>query len=1097
MKVKLSLIIVIILSCAFHAYSQPNQTAIWYFGHNAGIHFVNGTPVTLTGGQINNVEGCAVQSDNYGNLLFYTDGVTVWDRNHNPMPNGTGLNGNTSTTQNLIVQKPGDCKKFYIFHQNGQIDLQSYYSIVDMSLNGGLGDIVLASKNTFLYYPATEKITSVLHQNGTDIWVIMHEMNTNKFMSYLVTATGISAPVNTNIGPVHNNMIGYMKASHDGTKLAAAISFGLSQTELFDFNKSTGAVSNPFLINSMVGPYGLEFSPNDSILYVSTFWSLNTLYQINLVNNTSQTIVTGLNTNYDFGALQMGPNGKIYMTRNNQSYLCAINDPNILGAGCNYQNAAVTLAPGTWGASGLPAFNQALFNYIPGSFTFVPQNCLTYDFHGAIVVAYDSVAWNFGDPATGTNNTSDTLDAQHTFSSPGTYNISLIIYTYCYTDTIHQQVVITGSGSFVNLGNDTTLCPGMSLMLDAGPGFMHYIWQDGDTTQANIAANAGFYSVTVSDSSGCVAKDSIQINIVNPPAVFTLGNDTTFCQGGQYVLNAGAGYNNYFWQNNSTNQNLTVTQSGIYSVTASSICLTTSDSILVTVNPNPQIDLGPDSAICQGTSLLLDAGGGYANYLWQDGLTVQVYVAASAGNYSVTVNDNSGCTDRDSIQISVIPVPPAFDLGNDTAICLGASLLLNTAAGYDAYVWQNGDSIQNFTVTQSGAYAVTATSACLTTVDSITVTVNPLPSVDLGPDTAICQGTSLLLDAGTGFAGYLWQDGMTVQTYVAASSGNYSVTVQDNNGCSDRDSIQLSLILLPPVIDLGNDTTFCTGGSFVLITAAGYDSYNWQNGDTNQNFTVTQSGSYAVTATSVCITLMDSINVTVDPMPSVNLGSDTVLCQGTNLILDAGSGFAAYIWQDASTQQTFTVTASGHYSVTVSNGPGCSASDQLGVTLQLLPEVELGTGFRLCNPKEALLDAEQNQGMCHYLWQDGSLQSSCLVTAGGTYAVSVTNACGTVSDSIYFEDCPDCIIDLPNAFSPNGDGKNDVLYILGSGYTNIELLIYNRHGEKVFETNDQAVGWDGKYKGVLQENEVYYYYLKALCINGKEVSKKGDVTLLN
>jgi gliding motility-associated-like protein len=242
----------------------------------------------------------------------------------------------------------------------------------------------------------------------------------------------------------------------------------------------------------------------------------------------------------------------------------------------------------------------------------------------------------------------------------------------------------------------------------------------------------------------------------------------------------------------------------------------------------------------------------------------------------------------------------------------------------------------------------------------------------------------------------------------------------------------------------------------------------------------------------------DSVHVKIDQLPPIfNFGNDTILCQGNSLLLDAGPGFISYHWQDGSSQQTFIVTNPGIYSVTVTDVNSCQASDSVNVNFQAIPFVDLGTGGDLCDPKEVILSAATGPAFDHYIWQDGSVLSSYLVTTEGMYSVTVSNACGSATDSVQYTACPVCSCDLPNTFSPNDDGNNDILYIVGHGFTNVELIIYDRHGEKVFETNDPLKGWDGYYKGKIQENEVYYFYLKAYCPDGQTIKKKGDITLLN
>jgi len=446
-------LVIFIIVFSHIIYSQSLQTDVWYFGHYAGLKFISGNPVALSNSQMNTDEGCSVLSDYSGNLLFYTNGVNVWDKNNNIMPNGTGLSGNVSTTQTLIVRNPNNCLQYYIFYSSGPytggaLDNKAYYSIVDLTLNGGLGDIVASSKNTFLYYPVTEKLTSVHNQNGTDIWIIFHELNSSNFLSYSITSTGLNTtPVISNAGPSHTNMIGYMKSNHKGDKLAAALSFnGTNRVELYDFNKSTGIVTNPILFNNLNGAYGLEFSPSDSLLYVSAFWGTNNLFQIDLSNNAIQTIATDNSGNYGYGALQLGPNGKIYMIRGQLGYLSVINNPNILGTNCNFINNGFTLASGTNGILGLPTFDQSLFAYNSNYyFSYTQNNCATYNFQTA-PSSYDSLLWNFGDPSSGNNNYSYILNPSHSFSNAGSYNVKLIIYNKCYTDTL-QRTITSGSDS--------------------------------------------------------------------------------------------------------------------------------------------------------------------------------------------------------------------------------------------------------------------------------------------------------------------------------------------------------------------------------------------------------------------------------------------------------------------------------------------------------------------------------------------------------------------------------------------------------------------------------------------------------------------------
>ena len=245
---KKSIFLLIIFLFTSLAFSQQ-EASVWYFGSNAGIKFdATGNVTTLTDGQLDSLEGCASISDSNGNLLFYTEGITLWNKNHQVMPNGSGLMGNWSTSQSAtIVPLPGSSTLYYVFTLDAEAHPNGFrYSIVDMSLNGGLGDVT-SSKNVLIYTPSNEKLSVVKHSNDTDYWIVTHGFNNNTFYSYLLTATGLSvAPVTSNVGTIINGSVentwGCMKISPDGSKLA--IANGLLNFELMDFNNSTGSVSN-------------------------------------------------------------------------------------------------------------------------------------------------------------------------------------------------------------------------------------------------------------------------------------------------------------------------------------------------------------------------------------------------------------------------------------------------------------------------------------------------------------------------------------------------------------------------------------------------------------------------------------------------------------------------------------------------------------------------------------------------------------------------------------------------------------------------------------------------------------------------------------
>jgi hypothetical protein len=359
MKTKL-LTLAIVWLFANTVYAQKENN-IWYFGNQAGLDFNSGSPVALTDGMTNTVEGCASISDANGSLLFYTDGITVWDRIHTQMPNGFGLGGGLSSTQSaLIVPFPGNNLMYYIFTVEDASSGNFSFSVVDMSLNGGNGDVTI--KNSFLLSSVAEKLTAVKNANNTGMWVMVHEKNNDAFYAYLVTSAGVSAaPVVSNAGQSLSGMvIGQMKFSPDGLKIAFVPH--MAYADLFDFNAATGVVSNEiYLTNISSSSYGVEFSSNGKYLYGADYGNI---YQWDITSNNAATINASWQTigssSGIIGSLQYGPDGKIYAAKYNASSLSVINNPDSAGLACNYVDNAVSLA-GKMCQLGLP-------NYITSDF---------------------------------------------------------------------------------------------------------------------------------------------------------------------------------------------------------------------------------------------------------------------------------------------------------------------------------------------------------------------------------------------------------------------------------------------------------------------------------------------------------------------------------------------------------------------------------------------------------------------------------------------------------------------------------------------------------------------------------------------------------
>jgi len=373
------------LLVAFNCYAQK-QASVWYFGNNAGLDFRNGDPVPLTDGALSTFEGSASICDEAGNLLFYTDGVTVYNRMHIPMPNGKNLWGSFTTTQTLIVPQPESQTIFYIFTASffvGDDSVGFHYSTIDISLNNWLGDVV--EKNVLLFKNTTEKMSAVYHADGINIWVVAHEWGNNTFRSYLVTKNGISnKPVISSIGSVHkgggfqdqSNAAGQMKLSPDGGKLAVVIPF--REIEFFNFDVSIGKVLNRTgniirTNDSVLNFYGIEFSSDNNFLYYATTVgacgfndpdNASELWQYSFVNKSPIKVGEFVGT---LSSLQLAINGKIYISRCNDiigesDYMAEITYPNRVGEACGFVSKGVSLN-GRNNQIGLPNFIQSYFQF--------------------------------------------------------------------------------------------------------------------------------------------------------------------------------------------------------------------------------------------------------------------------------------------------------------------------------------------------------------------------------------------------------------------------------------------------------------------------------------------------------------------------------------------------------------------------------------------------------------------------------------------------------------------------------------------------------------------------------------------------------------
>lgn len=439
-------LLVVLLFISFKAFTQ-GEANIWYFGDHAGLDFKSGNPVALNDGKMQTYEGCATISNAAGQLILYTDGISVYNRNHEIMPNGTELLGNPSSSQSaVVVPKPNSPNIYYIFTSTDLAKEDGVcYSIVDLNLNGGLGDVTL--KNISLLTPACEKITVVKNANNEDYWVVIHgyaqEVGSNSFLAYKINSNGIDLnPVISNTGDLigtngQNDTVGYLKFSPDGTKLLCA-NYG-KNISLFDFDSATGIISNPKLVITKLANYGIEFSPSGNYAYATTGdVDIFELIQFDLtasnIPSTATLIYQADIIDHQVLGLQLANNGKIYVAIDARPYLAVIDNPEVLGTGCNFILDAVSLGNGIC-RSGLPQYIQSYFNI---GIT-IQNSCIGAMSKMELTGNQNITAavWDFGDGQSAT-----AINPNHQYSLPGTYVVSVTATSASGTITKKRNVVI-------------------------------------------------------------------------------------------------------------------------------------------------------------------------------------------------------------------------------------------------------------------------------------------------------------------------------------------------------------------------------------------------------------------------------------------------------------------------------------------------------------------------------------------------------------------------------------------------------------------------------------------------------------------------------
>ncbi|MBX7182601.1 MAG: T9SS type A sorting domain-containing protein, partial [Bacteroidia bacterium] len=635
-----------------------------------------------------------------------------------------------------------------------------------------------------------------------------------------------------------------------------------------------------------------------------------------------------------------------------------------------------------------------------------------------------------------------------TFSGPGivgnTFDPSIAgsgQFTITYTvvgsgscsSTVTQLVQVNALPSVSLVGVSTNYCVSQVLPVSlignpvggsfSGPGVTG---SDFTPSVAGIGNHTLIYQVT--DANGCSNQSSFQTTVNPNPVVTINGLQASVCENSPVISLNGSPVGGSFSGNGvlgttfDPSQTVAGQQTVTYTFTDNFGCTGVANQV-VQVNALPVVSIsGLSGSYCTSSPadvLTLSPVGGTLSGTGVTGNTFDPSIAVVGTNsISYVFTDANGCTNSD-IQTTLVSPVPAISIttqSGSSSICAGTELLLNASSGFVSYAWSDGTTSigtnQGILINQAGTFEVIGTTAsgCTSLPASITISVSSTPTFSLGNDTSICAQGTLVLDAGSGFANYLWNTGANTSSITANGPGTYSVIVTDQNGCQGSDVIvvtqsnSVNVTLVPD-----GPTDFCQGGSVNLSTTQGFDSYLWSNGQITSSINVTQSGIYSVTVMTAQGCLGNSANITVSvipgPTPSITANGASNLCNGESVVLTASSGFANYTWNNSLSGQSITVNQPGSYTVTVTGSNGCTGTSvpfNVQVNPPLNPVITASGPTDFCFGESVTLTVSIQGNLNLAFWNVNQNPTSSQITVfeSGQYFCIVMDDNGCIDSSL-------------------------------------------------------------------------------------------------
>lgn len=1090
------LILVILLPLNLRS---QNHARNWYFGNNAGLVFEGRYPMPLMGGQTNSREGVASISDTLGNLLFYTDGQTVWNMNHEIIAQdlaGDPLSTMSATilpsrinddqyilfTTSVIVNGPDGPEvpeggHYYIFdfseaNPNGVI-IEDYTSL-------GTGPIQTRSVEKFLGIPYPESIIAdTLNRPG--YWLITHEFDRYTFKVSQFEEMYFSDTL-IEIGQQHGNgaddfganrgAIGYIASSLQGDKIAVAIE-GQQMIEVLRFDNEKGLLRRYKELpagdpdnkkEKTRGSYGLAFSPSGRFLYGTSRdggilyqWDFNTMYTV------AEVYILRNNPDIPCGALQLAPNGKIYLAIEGEDYLGVINRPDRLGKRSAYEEFGARLIDNDTGEGGtstlgLPQFDMSDFEISHFGYD---HNCygdttILYMNGGGVAGGYSSNAtFIIIDPISGGTYIEIQADkylmAKWLFPAPGEYDIKVQFRYNGENLELTDRITILQPPDVSLAEKDyTIMCRGDTMELNAGNGAF-YEWADETfrdrsyfVTEEDFAIGLiQEFRVRVVDYAGCVGWDTVQVEIKPPPSVY-FEYTKAICgeaNGSAIVVPASGVVENYYYRwedfpNNTTNKIENVL-GGEYVVYVTSRYAGCEASMLAIVpelgGANVEIVASADSMVCPNTEIiLLIEGEGEFEYNWinPDGEDTQSVIVRpeETTTYWVEVTARDGervCTVVKTYTVSVSENHP-LDLGEDLSACEGDTISIDASSDeYVSWDWSNdltGPVIELYESDEELVLLVLDENACEYT-DVISAIFHPAPTVDLGIDRSYCSSDPISLTGGLGDS-YIWSTGETGLAIQINQTGIYSLQITEFS-CENSDTVQIFFLnpdsLLIDSVEIEDVTCFEANNGRIEVKVHGMGTHYLYSIDGGETY----------------------------------LENDGLF---ENLL--PGNNYQLMVMEDSVCSRTY------------------------DTSIEIVEPEDISFEFQLSSPSCAdCLDGSVvllglKGGTKPYTIQWNTLDHGIRLSGVGIgqYSVYINDSLNCTKSAAIFLDMG---FRIPNAFTPNGDGTNDTWEIkLLSAYSQVIVKVFDANGRLVFESpQGYPEPWDGTFGGSLLSMGTYYYMI--------------------